>query len=79
MTTIDTAAVLANGAVLTKGPVIVNLEVDGELGLFFMSRVRGTLDTDRAEFGSREERDEALLSTVRLYLSEGWNLAGDGQ
>lgn len=79
MTTIDTAAVLANGAVLTKGPVIVNLEVDGDLGLFFMSKVGGTLDTDWAEFDSREERDKALLSTVRLYLNEGWNLAGGGQ
>jgi hypothetical protein len=75
MTTINSEAILQDGAVLTKGTSVVNLELDGDLGLFFMSQVCGILDTDRAAFESGEERDEALLNTVRLYLAEGWQLA----
>lgn len=77
MTTINTEHVLATGAVFTKPGAVVNLEPDGDRDLFFMSNVGGVLDTDRAVFDSREERDEALLRTVRLYLAEGWQLAGE--
>lgn len=75
MTAIDTAPILENGAVLTKPGQVVNLEPDGDRELFFMSNVRGVLDTDRAEFDTRQERNEALLRTVRLYVEDGWALA----
>jgi hypothetical protein len=77
MTAIDTEAILQNGAVLTKGSGVVNLELEDDLGLFFMSQVGGVLDTDRAQFDSRQERDEALLNTVRGFLGEGWTLTGE--
>lgn len=77
MTTLNTAAILEDGAVLTKLGAIVDLELEGDTGLFFMSKVNGALDSDRAEFDTRQERDEALLRTVRLYLDEGWQLAGE--
>lgn len=77
MTTLDTRTVLDGGAVLTKPGQIVNLELDGDLGLFFMAKVGEMHGTDRAAFGTRQERDEALLRTVRLYLGAGWRLAGD--
>lgn len=77
MVAIDTAPILENGAVLTKAGAIVDLELEGDRGLFFMSKVAGVLDTDRAEFDTRKERDEALLRTVGLYVADGWTLAGE--
>lgn len=76
MTTLDTTAILENGAILTKHAAIVDLELEGDTGLFYCSNAGG-LDTDRAQFDSRQERDEALLRTVRLYLDEGWRLVGE--
>jgi hypothetical protein len=77
MTDVNTEAILQNGAVLTKGSGVVNLELEDDLGLFFMSQVGGMLDTDRAQFDSRQERDKALLNTVRGFLGEGWHLMGE--
>ena len=77
MAALDTGAILQDGAVLTKPGQIVDLEPDGDLELFFMSKVHGVLDEDRAVFGTKQERDEALLRTVRLYLGEGWTLLGE--
>jgi len=71
---LNTAEILANGAVLTKAGTIVDLELEGDLGLFFCSSTNGT---DRAQFDTREERDEALLRTVGLYVKDGWTLAGE--
>lgn len=78
MTAIDTAPILQNGAVLTKAGTIVDLELEGDCGLFFCTNEGGVLDTDRATFDSRQERDEALLRTVALYVEAGWTLAGEG-
>lgn len=77
MTAIDTAPILESGAVLTKHGAIVDLEVEGDSGLFFCTNEGGVLDTDRAEFDTRQERDEALLRTVKLYVKDGWTLAGE--
>lgn len=77
MTDINTDAVLENGAVLTRGSSMVNLELEGDLGLFFMSQIGGRLDTDRTEFDTKQQRDGALLNTVNLHLAEGWTLAGE--
>ena len=74
----DSGAILANGAVLTKRGQIVVLELEGDTGLFYCSNAGG-LDTDRKTFDSREERDEALLRTVRLYLGEGWQMPEGGR
>lgn len=71
--------ILENGAVLTKTDAIVNLELDGDRSLFFMSQVGGTLDTDRAAFDTRTDRDNALLNTVQLYIEQGWTLAEQGR
>lgn len=76
MTDTDTDTILRNGAVLTKAAGVVNLEPEDDLGLFFMSQVGGRLDTDRAQFDNRQERDEALLNTVRGFLGDGWHLMG---
>lgn len=76
MATLDTAAILEYGAVLTKHGAIVDLELEGDTGLFYCSNAGG-FDTDRKTFDTREERDEALLRTVRLYLDKGWTLAGE--
>lgn len=73
-----TEPILEDGAVFTKRGAIVALEFEGDTGLFFCTNAGGRLDTDRAEFDTREERDEALLATVRLYLDEGWQLVGEG-
>lgn len=77
MTPVDTAPILENGAVLTKAGAIVDLELEGDRGLFFCTNEGGVLDTDRAEFDSKQERDEALLRTVGLYVGAGWMLAGE--
>jgi hypothetical protein len=76
VTTLNTTAILENGAVLTKHGQIVALELEGDTGLFYCSNAGG-LDTDRKTFDTRQERDEALLRTVRLYLDEGWQLVGE--
>ena len=79
MPTLDTAAILESGAVLTMHGAIVDLELEGDTGLFFASKVGPMLDTDRAEFDTKQERDDALLNTVRLYVEDGWTLAaGEG-
>jgi hypothetical protein len=77
MTDIKAVTILENGAVLTKAGGIVNLELEGDRGLVFMSQIGQLIDTDRAEFDSRTDRDNALLNTVQLYIDEGWQLAGE--
>ena len=77
MTTLNTAEILDNGAVLTKPDAIVDLELEGDLGLFYCSNADGRLETDWAQFDTRQERDDALLRTVGLFVKAGWTLAGD--
>ena len=76
MTTFNSAEILANGAVLTKHGTVVELELEGEFGLFFCTNEGGVLDTDRAQFDTRQDRDEALLRTVVPGVEYGWTLAG---
>jgi hypothetical protein len=77
MRSLNAGAILENGAVLTKAGAVVDLEMEGDLGLFFCSNDGGVLDTDRAAFDTRQERDEALLRTVGLYVEDGWTLVGE--
>jgi hypothetical protein len=65
------------GAVFTKtthgSTTIVSIELDGDLGLFFAASANGdTPETDRANFATTEERDEALANVVAEFAGAGY-------